>query len=400
MPIQPLEPMSPILLLVALSVSLGVAGSQISPQDAPSQPARLHSAQSELQLPASAPALDQAGPLRVGTCDLPPWSIGPDKAGGAWTGVAVHLIREVAQELDLKVEMRSYSYPELLSAVEKGEIDIAATGIPITASNLSRFAMTPAFDESGLSIATRTRPRMTFFGTLEHVATREVLMWGASLAIACVLFGALLWLVERKRNPPFEGAAGRGLAEASWWSVVTMFTVGYGDRVPVTLRGKLVAVIWMGLAFILITIASGLVTSALTVQQLRPVVASARDLSGARVGCVAESEAQRFLEAAKIRFIAFPTYEASLAALERMHLDAVVGSTVALEFLVTRSDDHALTVLGQALQSDYVGFGMRYGLSNGLEKRLELEMLKVAQSDEFRGYRDTLLGRSTGVTRQ
>jgi ABC-type amino acid transport substrate-binding protein len=392
-------------LLVAVSLSLGVAGSQVAAPDAPaggapSQEARLRSVQSELHVPASAPALDHMGVLRVGTCDLPPWSIVPDKPGAAWTGVAVHLVREVAEALNLKVEVHTYSYPQLLAAVEKGEIDIAATGIPITADNLARFAMTPAFDESGLSIATRTRPRMTFFSTLEHVATREVLMWGASLAVACVVFGALLWLVERKRNPPFEGDAGRGLAEASWWSVVTMFTVGYGDRVPVTLRGKLLAVVWMGLAFVLITVASGLVTSTLTVQQLRPVVASARDLSGARVGCVAESEGQRFLEAAKIRFIAFPTYEAGLQALEKMHLDAVVGSTVALEFLVTRSDDHALTVLGQALQSDYVGFGMRYGLSNGLEKRFELEMLKVSQSEEFRGYRDTLLGRSMGMTRQ
>jgi ABC-type amino acid transport substrate-binding protein len=368
-----------------------------SAQDAPA--ARLRSLQQELTLPNSLAPPEPNTVIRVGTCDFPPWSMEPIEPGGAWSGVAVHLLRETARELDLKVEMHSYTYSDLLTALEQGKIDVAATGIPITVTNLSRFAMTPAFDQSGLSIGTRTRPRLTVIGTLEHIANSQIMFWAGSLAGACLLFGALLWIVERKRNPPFEGPATRGLAEASWWSVVTMFTVGYGDRVPNTLRGKVVAVVWMGLSFILVTVASGLVTSALTVQQLRPVVASARDLSSAKVGCLKDSDGERFLQTARVRFTAFETYEEAITALEHSHLDAIVGSSVALNYLVTRSDDNSLMVLGDPLRSDYVGFGLRYDMPAALEKHFELEMLKVAQSDEFRGYRDTLLGRSAGSMR-
>jgi voltage-gated potassium channel len=48
-----------------------------------------------------------------------------------------------------------------------------------------------------------------------------------------------------------EGASIHSFADALWWAVVTVTTVGYGDMVPVTLVGRAVAFILMlgGIAF-------------------------------------------------------------------------------------------------------------------------------------------------------
>ena len=48
-----------------------------------------------------------------------------------------------------------------------------------------------------------------------------------------------------------EGASIRSFADALWWAVVTITTVGYGDMVPVTMVGRAVAFILMlgGIAF-------------------------------------------------------------------------------------------------------------------------------------------------------
>jgi voltage-gated potassium channel len=49
--------------------------------------------------------------------------------------------------------------------------------------------------------------------------------------------GAALWFVERDRPDSTVHTFG----DALWWSLSTMTTVGYGDHVPVTTIGRLIA---------------------------------------------------------------------------------------------------------------------------------------------------------------
>lgn len=43
----------------------------------------------------------------------------------------------------------------------------------------------------------------------------------------------------------YGGRPIKGLGQAVWWAAVTMTTVGYGDKAPKTLGGRVVAVAWM-----------------------------------------------------------------------------------------------------------------------------------------------------------
>lgn len=48
-----------------------------------------------------------------------------------------------------------------------------------------------------------------------------------------------------------EGVSIRSFADALWWAVITITTVGYGDMVPITVVGRAVAFVLMlgGIAF-------------------------------------------------------------------------------------------------------------------------------------------------------
>jgi len=61
------------------------------------------------------------------------------------------------------------------------------------------------------------------------------------VAVTTVLLGALgIYAVETGLNPSIGG-----FGDALWWAVVTATTVGYGDVSPVTLEGRLIAILLM-----------------------------------------------------------------------------------------------------------------------------------------------------------
>ncbi|MCP5006789.1 MAG: hypothetical protein GY941_23020, partial [Planctomycetes bacterium] len=67
--------------------------------------------------------------------------------------------------------------------------------------------------------------------------------------------------MQEKDNPSGQF---QSLGDAMWWSFVTITTVGYGDKVPVTDTGRIIAVFLMLGAIASIALPSGILASAMT----------------------------------------------------------------------------------------------------------------------------------------
>ncbi|XP_074621769.1 uncharacterized protein LOC141880217 [Acropora palmata] len=77
--------------------------------------------------------------------------------------------------------------------------------------------------------------------------------------------GVLIWALEyHVRNEDFPLTFKRGASEGFWWAFISITTVGYGDKAPKSLLGRLFSVLWILIGLVVITMFTATVTSALT----------------------------------------------------------------------------------------------------------------------------------------
>ena len=63
--------------------------------------------------------------------------------------------------------------------------------------------------------------------------------------LVAVLVSVLVWLSEHQYNEDFPKSFGKGLWTSFWFSMVSMTTVGYGDKAPKFWLTRIICMVWM-----------------------------------------------------------------------------------------------------------------------------------------------------------
>jgi ABC-type amino acid transport substrate-binding protein len=311
----------------------------------------------------SAPTLSDAEEkpqLVVGIKEAPPFVI--QRADGRWSGLSIELWRAVAAELGVEFTLRDFELDPLLNALEAGDIDVAVGALTILEEREEILDFTNGYFVSSLGIAVPAHPQEGWLDPLAPLLTPRVLTIVLAVAALVALVGILVWWLERKRNPEqFGGNAMSGLGIGFWWSAVTMTTVGYGDKAPKTAGGRAVALLWMYISMVLVSVLIGAIASALTVSDLSTKVGGPEDLPNARVASVADTASGQWLQDKYIGYVAYPDLDAALEALRSGYADAVVYDMPILSYRAQQSQESDFIVLPRRFALNLYGFALPQG---------------------------------------
>ncbi len=327
--------------------------------------------------------------LLVATKHAPPFSMrAPD---GSWTGLSIELWRDMATELGLDYELREMDLASMLRALRDGSADAAVAALSVTAEREAVFDFTHPFHTAGIGIAVRVREEATLLPSARALLSWEfAALVGGALALMLAV-GTLVWALERRRNPAdFPGAAGPGIGAGLWWAAVTASTVGYGDKVPRTVAGRAVAIVWMFAGVVGISSFTAAVASILAVKHLEGAIRGPEDLPRASIAAVKDTASETYLRAQGLRAFPYPTAEAALEAVARGERDAAVYDAPILRWLATHSFQGRIVVLPQVLVREDYGIGLPRG--SELRKPLNRVLLERLKTQEWLAIRTRYLG--------
>jgi polar amino acid transport system substrate-binding protein len=337
-------------------------------------------------LPWSAGAAEAAGatgatpvrqPLRVGISEVPPFVI--READGSWQGISIDLWSDVASALGYEFELVPMPFKDLLSSLEAGRVDVAVGALTMTAEREARFDFTHPFYLTGLAIAVPRDSASSTWAVLKRLFSWQFTSVVLGLTTLLLVVGAVLWLLERRRNPSqFGGTPVQGLGHGFWWAAVTMTTVGYGDKAPVTLGGRLVAIVWMFAALIMVSGFTAAITSALTVGRLQSDISGPQDLRRAHVATVAGTVSARYLDGERLRSSAFPDLRSAMQAVQKGEADAVVYDQPILQYRNRELGDGGLRLLPGTFDKQAYAFAV--GSGSALREPIGREILRISNS--------------------
>ncbi|WP_144054256.1 transporter substrate-binding domain-containing protein [Pleurocapsa sp. PCC 7319] len=297
--------------------------------------------------------------LRVGTKPFAPFAFVQD---GEYIGFSIDLWQEIAKELELDYELYGEkTVTDLLSSVESGNTDVAIAGITITSEREKNLDFSHSFFESGLQILVPINSAASPISTFIWLIFSPILLKTiVVLLIVIVISAHLLWFFERKHNPEmFPQEYLKGIWEACWWSVVTVVTVGYGDKAPIGIAGRIIATVWMFTGVLLVSYFTASVSSALTVQQLETTIQGLEDLTGKTVATVKGSTAAEYLANRPIKKIEYELVEEAFQSLEKSQVDAVVYDSPVLQNYTVRDGAGKAKVVGTVFERQSYGIALK-----------------------------------------
>ena len=344
--------------------------------------------------PAGAPDADaDREPLRVTARVLPPFVTYGE---GRFGGFEVELVTLLANRLGMRSEFSVVdTIAKQIDDLDRSVADVALGGVAITKSRETQVDFSLPVLDTGLRVMIpveeRSGIRNVIGGYLRALADSGLFLLLIGVVIAVLLAAHLIWLMERRNNPDFAQPYPKGIWDSFYWSVVTMSTVGYGDKVPRGRIGRAFSLLWIIFGTLVFAVLTAAIASSLAVDRLRQDISGPSDLHGHRVATVADSPGDTYLTSVGIGPVRVAEIDDAIARLRDGDVDAVVFDAPVLEYWASNNGAGEVTVVGPDFET------VRYGIampaeSHELREQINRALLDMEEADEFDRVRDRYFG--------
>ena len=327
--------------------------------------------------------------LVIGTKVAPPFAI--KAKDGTWHGISIDLWRRVANQMHLRYRFQETTLSGLTDGVADHSLDAAVAAVTVSGPRQRVVDFTQPFYNTGLGIAVASDAGITWWPIIRNVFSVGFFRAAVVLFAAALSVGVVLWFIERRHNEHF-GAHRHGFGASVWWTAAAMTQAGgaAGEKVPVTLAGRLLAMAWMVTSVIVFASFTAALTSQLTLRHLRSTVNGEPDLRYVRVGAIAGTETTEYLRNEQIAYQVFADAETGLSALQKGRIDALVYDRPLLLWLVNERFSSSLRVLDGTFDPQAYAIALPQG--SELRMPINLILLDAIQSEWWQETLSAYLG--------
>jgi polar amino acid transport system substrate-binding protein len=317
-------------------------------------------------------------PIRVGIRDIQPFVFLEEHQEPR--GYSIDLWQAIAEDLHLQFTYRpSSGIASTLEEMKSGKLDIAIGAITITENREKVYDFSYSHFHTGLGILTKAKDDYSVSAFVSSFCTHDRLLKLGSFALFLILSAHIIWLVERRYAHSFHRNYFPGIFEGIYWTVVTASTVGYGDYIPKSKAGRILAVLIIIISLPLFGIFIASLSSDITLHELKSVINSPQDLVGKRVGVVKSSTSEEYLQKDHLACtLIYGPLKDLFGKLEQGQLDAIVHDQPTLQYYANNNGRGKVILVGKMFNRQDYGF--LFPERSDLKENIDRTLLKLIEN--------------------
>ncbi len=305
---------------------------------------------------------------------------------GTLSGSSVWLWENIAKENNLKFEYVELPLESILHELSENKVDASLSPLTITSERFKTINFTIPYHTEHASLLERnTSSFQKSIQFLKSFFSINFLRAVGALMFIIFVFGLLIWSFERKKNKDEFHSGIKGVWEGFWWSAVTMTTVGYGDKSPRTVGGRIISLIWMFTAIIIISGFTAGIASSLTVNNISSSNNKIEDFRHKTLGTIEGSATDTWL---KNNFFTqkkeFKTLDEALLSLTNKKIDALAYDRASLQSIIKSDTLSKYQLIDVKYNPQFYAFGLSKKLPSQLVESINYSMLSNIEKTDWK----------------
>jgi ABC-type amino acid transport substrate-binding protein len=321
--------------------------------------------------------------LRVGVAGSAPFVINHSQEP---QGISVEIWQEVARRSQLDYQLISLPGVKAgIEAVHQGQLDVLIGPVSISTERLEKVSFTHPYFQAriGLLISNDSSSLWSRVKPLFHIVAISSI---TVLFLALFVVGNFIWLAEHRRNSEqFPRAYLPGVGSGMWFAIVTLTTVGYGDKSPVTKTGRMITSVWMLITMVAASSLTAGIASALSIflsgetteKFTRPAA-----IENARMAVVEGTTGQSWGEKYNARLIKTANLEQAIEKVLEKEADGVIFDVPALKYYLYQHPNLPLMIANKVTFAEE-GYGFVFPLESDLIHGINVSLIALKEEGEI-----------------
>jgi ABC-type amino acid transport substrate-binding protein len=274
--------------------------------------------------------------LIVGVTNDPPFTYKYEN--GQWVGLNIDIWTHVAHTLNLKYEIKEYTISDLLTAIQRGKVDVSISKLRLTPERAMLFDFSIPIGFTHIALATLPEKASNPW----WMALQVLIFWGilkifVSIVIILIIVGLIVWLIERRSNPDhFGGGIKRGVAAGIYWVGSTLAS---GVCIGVNLKslpGRIFGLLWMFICVMALSAFIASLAASLTTRNIMKSVVDESTLVNIHLGAITSGVGEQIVKSIGGEYTLFATPKDALEAVISRNIEGFVYDEMTLNYLAEK----------------------------------------------------------------